>query len=304
MPTSKNVLITGASGLIGSRLTTLLQQNGHQVKHLVRSKKFTNVPTFLWDVDRRQLDPAALTSTDAVVHLAGAGVADKRWTTERKKEILDSRTQSTRLLFEAIQRNRNIISTIISASAIGIYGFSNRDGVLDEQATFGNDFLADVTMRWEREVDRFQELGIRVVKLRIGIVLSDKGGALTQMSQPVKYFVGASIGTGEQYVSWIHIDDLCNMFIHALNRSSMIGAYNAVAPQPVTNRELTKEIANTLNRPLVLPAVPGFVIKLMFGEMADVVLNGSKISPDKIVKTGFRFQYPDVKGALNNLLSV
>lgn len=304
MRSSKNVLITGASGLIGSRLTTLLQQDGHQVKHLVRSKKATHVPTFLWDVDRRQLDANALASTDAMIHLAGAGVADQRWTNARKTEILESRTQSTRLLFDAVQRNQNGIRAIVSASAIGIYGFQNGNAFLDEQANFGNDFLADVTTRWEREVDRFQELGIRVVKLRIGIVLSDKGGALAEIAKPVKNFVGAAIGSGNQHVSWIHIDDLCHMFIHAIKTPSMIGAYNAVAPNPVTNRELTKEIANSLHRPLLLPAVPAFAMKLLFGEMGDIVLNGSKISADKITKTGFRFQYPNMKEAVNNLLSV
>jgi uncharacterized protein (TIGR01777 family) len=299
---SKKILITGASGLIGSRLTEMLLQKGYQVAHLGRSsKKKGNVESFTWDIEKQGMDPLALKDVDAIIHLAGAGVADKRWTKKRKHDILESRINSTRLLFDTLSKTTNSVKSFISASAIGYYGFGLDEKVYNESDNAGMDFLASVTERWEREVDKVESLGIRVAKLRIGIVLSEKGGALKQMALPVNFFVGAPLGSGKQYLSWIHIDDLCAMFIKALDDENVKGAYNAVCDW-VTNKLLTKSIANVLRKPIWVPIVPGFVLKIVLGEMANMVLNGSKVSSTKIRETGFVFQFENLDEALKNLL--
>ncbi len=298
----KTILITGASGLIGARLTELLVERGFSVRHLGRSKGSGTVPSFVWDVSRDFIEDGALENVDSIIHLAGAGIADEPWTARRKKEILESRTHSTAFLYRVLKNNANTVSAFISASAIGYYGFRHTDEVFTEESQPGTDFLAEVTRKWEAEVDHVQELGIRTVKIRIGIVLSEKGGALKEMAQPVRMFVGAPLGTGKQIMSWIHIDDLCRMFIFALENESMQGAYNGVTPTWCSNRELTKAIAKTVGRPLLLPSVPAFVLKFILGEMASLVLEGSKVSADKIVQAGFHFNYPNLDQALGNLL--
>ena len=297
------VLITGASGLVGSRLTELLLSKKMEVVHVGRTKRNGSVPSFAWDVDKQQMDAKALAGVDTIVHLAGAGVADKRWTPTRKKEILDSRVQSTRLLYQILKEEKHSVKNIVSASAIGYYGFGLSDQLFTEECPPATDFLASVTTEWEKEVDAIRELEIRVVKIRIGIVLSNKGGALKEMARPIQFGVGAPLGTGQQVMSWIHIDDLCEMFCKAIQDRSLAGAYNGVAPNPVTNAELTKAIASILKKPLWLPNVPPFVLRLLVGEMADIVVNGSKVSAEKILATRFKFQYSQIDDALRNLLS-
>jgi hypothetical protein len=298
---SKKILITGASGLIGKRLTDLLLKKGYQVSHLSRSSKSGRVPSFVWDVDKGEMDSKALEGVDAIIHLAGAGVADKRWSKSRKEEILMSRINSSQLLYKKLSTINHSIKTVVSASAIGYYGFEG-DEVFTEDSNPGTDFLADVTKQWEAEVDKLAELKIRVVKLRIGIVLSKKGGALPEMTKPIRLGVGSPLGTGNQQLSWIHLDDLCEMFIHAAETNQMSGAYNAVTGLWVTNTALTKAIAQVLNKPLWLPNVPDIALKIIVGEMAEIVLNGSKISADKIKKTGFVFNYTKLDEALKKLL--
>jgi uncharacterized protein (TIGR01777 family) len=297
------VLITGASGLVGSRLTELLLSKKMEVVHVGRTKRNGSVPSFAWDVDKQQMDAKALAGVNTIVHLAGAGVADKRWTPTRKKEILDSRVQSTRLLYQTLKEKKHSVKNIVSASAIGYYGFGLSDQLFTEERPPATDFLASVTTEWEKEVDAIRELEIRVVKIRIGIVLSNKGGALKEMARPIQFGVGAPLGTGQQVMSWIHIDDLCEMFCKAIQDRSLAGAYNGVAPNPVTNAELTKAIARVLKKPLWLPNVPPFVLRLLVGEMADIVVNGSKVSAEKILATRFKFQYSQIDDALRNLLS-
>lgn len=297
-----NILITGGSGLIGTQLTELLRQRGHSVSLLSRSNQPGEHKSYVWKVDQNYIEPGAFEGIDAIVHLAGAGIADKPWTIERKREILESRTHSTRLLVNALKNTHHKVKTVIAASAIGYYGFGEQQEVFTEDSEAGKDFLADVTSRWERETENFTELGVRVVKIRIGIVLSKRGGALEEIARPVKYFVGAPLGSGDQYVSWIHMEDLCQIFVKAIEDSSMQGAYNAVSPSPLTNRELTKAIARTLHRPLLLPPVPPFVLKLLLGEMADLVLNGSKVSGSRIIQSGYQFKYSDINQALEDLL--
>ena len=297
-----NILITGASGLIGTRLTEMLLQKGNQVSHLGRTKKSKNgVKLFIWNVDQYQLDQDSLQGIDSIIHLAGAGVADKRWTEKRKEEILESRARSTQLLFDTLEKEKHTVKSVIAASAIGYYGFESNEEQT-ETSSVGTDFLASVTKQWEDEVDKIESLNIRVVKIRIGIVLSEKGGALKEMMLPVKFFVGAPLGSGNQYVSWIHIDDLCSIFCKAVEDINMRGAYNGVGPHAVTNRALTQAIAKVLGKPMFLPPVPNFVMKLILGEMADIVLGGTKVSSSKIQHTGFSFQFDALEKALHDLL--
>jgi len=296
------ILITGGTGLVGSRLTEMLLNKGFEVSHIGRTKKAGIVPSFVWDIKQKKFDAQALKGVITIVHLAGAGVADKRWTTARKKEILGSRIESTKLLFETLKNTSNEVNTVVAASAIGYYGFGMGEETVEEDSKPGTDFLAQVTKQWEAHVDKIGTLGIRMVKLRIGIVLSEKGGALAEMAKPIKLGAGAALGSGKQYLSWIHLDDLCEMFIKAIAAENMNGAYNAVGTGWVTNQEMTKAIAHILKKPLLLPSVPGFVLKIILGEMADMVLNGSKVSSKKIQKTGFSFQYTSLDDALKNLL--
>ncbi len=298
---SKKILITGASGLVGSRLTELLLQKGYQVSHLGRSKKSGQVPSFVWDVNKGEFDTEALTGVDTIIHLAGAGVAEKRWTESRKKEILESRTKSSALLCKTLASTNHSVKAVISASAIGYYGFGFDDEVFAEDNKSGSDYLAQVTKQWEEAVSQLESLQLRVVKLRIGIVLSDKGGALVEMVKPIRMGAGAPLGSGEQYLSWIHLDDLCAMFIKAAEDETMKGAYNAVTGDWVTNSALTKMIAKILKKPLWLPNIPVFMMKIIVGEMAAIVVNGSKVSGDKIKKTGFKFRYSNLEEALESL---
>jgi uncharacterized protein (TIGR01777 family) len=293
------ILITGASGLIGNRLTDMLLQAGHQVVHLGRSKKNGRVPSFVWDVDGSTIEEGAFNDVDTVIHLAGAGVADRRWSAAWKKEILESRIKSTALLVQYLEKNPQV-KTVVSASAIGYYGVESNHELIETDKP-GTDFLANVVEQWEAAVDNITNK--RVVKLRVGIVLSDKGGALKQMAAPIRLGVGAPLGSGKQAISWIHLDDLCSMFVYAVENENLSGAYNATGPYAVTNQELTKAIAHQLQKPLWLPPVPGFVLKIMIGEMADMVVKGSVVSSRKIQQTGFKFQYPDLETALRNLLN-
>lgn len=300
MEVAKTILITGGTGLLGTHLTQVLQGLSKDVYHLSRSPKEKN--TYTWDIANQKMDADALKHTDAVIHLAGANVGEKRWTDTRKQELLKSRTESTRLLYEQLKNGNHSVRHFISASAIGYYGFDNEQKWYHEESEPGTDFLAQLTRTWEQEVDKIAELGIRVVKIRIGIVLSDEGGALKEMAGPVKYFVGAPLGTGKQPVSWIHIDDVCGIFVKALEDTSMTGAYNAVAPNPVDNRTLTKAIAQTLGKPMIMPPVPSFILKLVIGQMAEIVVRGSKVSAKKITNAGYTFKFPLMQDAVYDLL--
>lgn len=297
---SKKILITGASGLVGSQLTELLLQKGYQVVHVGRTKRAGKTPTFVWDVNAGTFDAQALDGVDAIINLAGAGVADKRWTDSRKRELLESRTKSLALLYKTLSTTNHKVTAVISASAIGYYGFMG-DEVFTEDSKPGTDFLATLTKQWEVEADKLAGLGIRVVKLRIGIVLSDKGGALTEMAKPVRMFVGSPLGSGKQNLSWIHIEDLCAMFLKAVIDETLRGVFNAVSGNWVSNKEITKTIGKVLNRPVWPVHVPAFVLKLMLGEMANIVLQGSKVTADKIKQTGFEFKYTTLEAALKSL---
>jgi len=300
---TKNILITGASGLIGRRLTELLHEKGHNIAHLSRTVRSGKARTFLWDIDKQKIDGESLLDTDAIVHLAGESIGTKPWTQARKNAILKSRTHSTWLLYEELKKGNHNVKTFVSASAIGYYGVEENDGLFDENDKQGNGFLAEVVHQWEEFADQISTLGIRVVKIRTGIVLSEKEGALKELKKPVQFFVGAQLGKGTQYLSWIHLDDLCSIYIKAIEDENMRGVYNAVASYPVTNKEFTHQLAKTLKRPIILPPIPSFILKLLLGEMAGLVLTGVKVSNQRIQMSGFKFQFDNLESALRDLLT-
>ncbi|WP_299464449.1 TIGR01777 family oxidoreductase [uncultured Microscilla sp.] len=301
---TKTILITGGTGLIGQRLTELLlAQKGYSIRYLSRSKRaIKNVEVFEWHPQKGEIDATAFEGVDAVVHLAGAGVADKRWTESRKDEILKSRTQSTELIAQTIRKMSTAPKALVNASAIGYYGINTGAQLLHEESPAGNDFLAEVTSKWENATKEIEEQGIRTVKIRVGVVLSPQSGALPKLLQPVRLGLGAPLGSGDQYMSWIHIDDIARIFMKALEDETMRGAYNGVAPAPVTNAEMTKRLASVVHRPAFLPNVPAFMLKMMLGEMASIVLEGNKVSCDKIIRAGFEFEHPGLTEALKDLL--
>ncbi len=301
---NKNVLITGGTGMIGSKLTDLLLSNDFKVAHLSRkAAQFGTVQRFHWNISENTIDPNAIEFADYIIHLAGANVGEERWTSDRKKEIIASRIDSANLLFHAVKAQKRKLKAFISASGISIYG-QDTGGIelTEERRQFGDDFLATVAKAWEASARQFNQLNIRTVSIRTGFVLSDSGGSLARMVTPVKLGAGAPLGSGEQYISWIHLDDLTNIYLESINDDKMEGAYNATAPNPVTNKEMMHQIAEVLNRPFFLPNVPGFLLKLVFGELASVVLGGNKVSSEKLLNSRFKFKYTQLKDALEDLL--
>ncbi|WP_018617534.1 TIGR01777 family oxidoreductase [Segetibacter koreensis] len=304
------ILITGGTGLIGSALTDMLTAKGHKVIILTRTEKTSksnNITFATWDVKSQKIDESAISSADYIVHLAGAGVADKRWTSDRKKEIVESRTQSGALLVKALQQVPNKVKAVICASAIGWYGKdenrSPKKKAFTEDMRADKEFLGETCRLWEESVEPIKEVGKRLVKLRIGIVLSNEGGALPEFKKPVKFGIAGVLGSGKQVVSWIHIEDLCRTFIYAIENENLEGVYNAVAPTPVTNKELTLLLAQKMKgRFFVHLHVPVFVLKVLLGELSVEVLKSATVSSEKIRSAGFTFLYPSIESALDNLI--
>ena len=297
MDSKKSILLTGGTGLIGIKLTEKLLAKGWQVSHLSRSPgKNPQVKTFLWDVNKGEIAPACIDGVDVVVHLAGAAIADKRWTDERKKEIIDSRAKSIRLIYNLLGTKKHQVSSIVSASAIGYYS-DRGDELLTEESPPNTDFMARCCVEWENAVDEGQKLGLRIVKFRTGVVLS-VDGALKLMAQPIKLYVGSPLGSGKQWVPWIHWQDVVDLYMLGIENENFAGVYNQVAPNPVTNAQLTKAIAEQLHKPLWAPKVPAFVLKLIMGEMSTIVLGSTKVSAQKIEDVGFKFKYPEITAAL------
>ena len=298
-----NILITGGTGMIGHRLTELLLQKGHKVAYLSRKKeKISNVEVYQWDIQKGFIEAGALENADYIVHLAGAGIAEKRWTDERKHEIIASRIKPIELITKYLQEKNIHLKAFVSASAIGYYGGDTGEEKLDENSKAGNDFLAECTQLWELAAQKIN-LAQRIVSIRIGIVLSEKGGALPKLVQPIRYGFGAALGSGKQFMSWIHIDDLCQIFVKAIEDEMMHGAYNAVSPNPVRNEEMTKVAAKVLKKPLWLPNVPSFVLKLVFGEMGIVVTGGNFVQNKRLSqKKDFQYKFTDIREALQDLL--
>ncbi len=299
-----NILITGATGLIGKKMVTLLKKDNHIIHYLSTSKsKIEHTPNykgFYWNPGKGEIDLAAFEDVSVIIHLAGASVS-KKWTTSYKKEIIQSRVQSANLLFKTLQSHPNSVKQFISASAIGIYPNDLTAIYHEENLSVDDSFLGEVTQLWEESTKMFTSLPMTVTTIRIGVVLAKESGALVEMAKPIKYGFGAVLASGKQYVSWIHIDDLVSIFKYVLDYN-LAGVFNAVSPYPTTNEELTKAIAKTIHKPLFLPNVPKFMLRLLLGEMHEIVTSSQHVSSRKILDAGFQFQHALLSKSLQNLL--
>ena len=298
------VLITGATGLVGQAIVKVLHQKGIPVNYLTTSKKkitsTEDFQGFYWNPSKGEIDLDCFDNVQAIINLAGTNIA-KRWTPEHKRKVLSSRINSLRTLKKGLEKSNNKeVECLISASAIGIYPNSISEYYDENETKVDNGFLGEVVQKWEAEADTFEKLNLDVAKIRIGLVLSKDGGALPKMAMPVKNFIGAPLGSGEQWQSWIHIKDLAQMFVFAVE-NNLKGVYNGVAPNPVTNAKMTKELAKIMERPLWLPNVPAFLLKTFLGKMSTLVLASQRVSSKKIEEEGFSFQYVNICQALKSL---
>jgi uncharacterized protein (TIGR01777 family) len=298
------IVVTGATGLVGSALVPSLVANGHSVVRLVRRQSNAaagNVTDALWQPDRGEIDVAALAGCAAAVHLAGENISEGRWTAEKKRRIIESRVKGTRLISETLARLDPRPRVLVSASATGFYG-DRGDELLDEGSTSGKNFVAEVCREWEAATEPARAAGIRTAVVRFGIVLAREGGALPKMMTPIKLGVGGRLGSGRQYFSWITIDDAVAAIRHALENDAVSGPVNLVSPQPVTNAEFTKALGRALDRPTLF-AVPAFAARLAFGEMADeLLLASARVEPARLKATGFEFKHPTLEAALRDLI--
>ncbi|MBI3512170.1 MAG: TIGR01777 family protein [Bacteroidetes bacterium] len=298
------ILITGASGLIGTRLTDILLQRGFKVAHIGRKKtRDARVLHFTWDPQNGIMDEESIRWADVVVNLAGASVSERRWTSERKKEIIESRTSSLRTLAKKIRDTDPHPEVVITASGVGWYGATTTENIFSENDPPANDFFGQCCKEWEEAGDLFEELSVRVVKLRIGAVLARNGGAIPKLAAPVKWYIGAPLGNGKQWMPWIHIDDLCELIIFSILNKNISGVYNATGTQQVTNKQFMRSLGKVLHRPVFFPGVPKFALKLFLGERACMILEGSRVSNKKITETGFVFRNDELSTALENIFA-
>lgn len=298
---SKNVLLTGGTGFIGKYLTDLLISNGFSVSVLSRSerKNTPEITYYKWDLDRNFIEEEAILKADYIVHLAGEGIVEKRWTAKRKKELLESRVKPIDLIGSVLKKNNKILDAFVSASAVGIYGAQTSEEIRTEESDPANDFLGSTCQNWEEAVNQIGALNIRTVKIRTGIVLGKNEGFLKKMAPSFKFGFGAILGTGKQYVPWIHIQDLCQIYLKAIVDPAMHDAYNAAITDNTTNAILSKTLANVYGYTLWLPRVPEFLLKIALGEMSVAVLKGERVSFEKLQKAGFQFQYTNLEAALS-----
>lgn len=304
----KTILISGGTGLIGTALTQLLVTKGYKVIILTRSPKPSteNIKYAAWDVNKSVIDRDAIKEADHIVHLAGAGVGDKRWTKKRKAEIVNSRVNSAELLIRALKETENKVQSVVSASGIGWYGPDTKGSkrAFTETDPSNNDFLGETCRLWEESIQPVTHMDKRLVILRTGIVLSNEGGAFPEFKKPMKAGVAGILGDGKQVVSWVHIDDICRMYLAAIENTNMHGPYNAVTPDHITNKELTIRLARARKKPFIAVHVPEFVLKIMLGEMSIEVLKSATVDPAKIRNAGFNYLYPSFDAALNELMSI
>jgi uncharacterized protein (TIGR01777 family) len=300
------ILITGGTGLIGLRLAEILKYQGHRLHLLSRSNKSVKPydAVFSWDVKNGIIDESAFDGVEVIVHLAGAGIADQRWTDERKAEILSSRVDSAKLILDTLKHRNQSISVFVSGSAIGWYGAYSDSLIHNETEPAASDFMGETCRKWEYAADLFQGVADRIVKIRTGVVLDKRGGALPKMAQPVQWFIGSPLGTGKQQIPWIHLEDICTIFSNAVSDARYYGPINAIATENCTNKEFTKLLAKVLHRPMLPVNVPSFMIKAIFGEMAAVVLEGSKVSNHRIKQIGYAFKFSNLEAALKDILVV
>ncbi len=297
------VLISGGTGLVGTHLSSMLKEKGYDVIILSRERGEGRA---VWDIKNEKIDKDAIARADYIIHLAGASVAEKRWTEKRKKEIESSRTDSSALLIRALKETNNNVKAFISASAIGWYGPDNNNSLKNgfvETDPVSTDFLGETCKLWEASVDHVTTLGIRLVKMRTGIVLSEKGGALESFKKPVYAGIAPILGNGKQIISWIHIEDLCRMYIYAIENENLDGVYNAVSPSPVSNEKLELAIARKLKGKFFISInVPSFILKIILGQMSVEVLKSATVSCSKIKAENFHFIFPSMEAALADLI--
>ena len=298
------ILISGGTGLVGKALTKRLITKGHEVRILSRNPQSSSqLKSFYWNVEKNEIDEKAFDGVEHIVHLAGSGIADKRWTDKRKQDIIDSRVNSIKLITSII-KNKNIqLKSFVGASAIGIYGMTTSEKIYTETDTGKDDFLKESCTQWENSYQQIQTLADKSSIIRIGVVLSKDGGALKRLLPLFQFGLGSAVGSGKQYMPWIHIDDLVSIFNEAVFNPNYYGIYNAVSAEETTSNSFSKQLAKSLSKPFFLPRIPSFVLKLLFGEMANVLLEGSRVSNQKLVNTGFHLKYPSLSEALREIVS-
>lgn len=297
------ILITGGSGLLGSALTKKLLINNIEVVHLTRSKSSKNdVKNYLWNWEKNEIDENCFIGVTHIVHLAGAGIAEKAWTQKRKELIVKSRVLTTRLMHSKINELNLPISAFIAASAVGIYGAQTSEKVFKEEDEPFEDFLGNCCMQWENSVKKFETMS-RVVKLRLGVILDKNHGALPRIANMVKNGIGSPLGNGQQYMPWIHIDDAVSIFFNSIVNEKIFGTFNAVSSDYITNSELTKKIGEVFNKKIWLPNVPSFVLKFLYGEMSDTILKGVKVSNEKLKAIDLKLKYEKIEEALSEIYS-
>lgn len=296
------ILITGGSGLVGKALTKRLILEGHEVRILSRYPKSTDrIKSFFWNVEKQEIDEKAFEDVEHIVHLAGSGIADKRWTIERKKDIIDSRVNSMQLITDNVKRKKIQLKSFVGASAIGIYGMTTSEKIFSETDIGADDFLSYSCTQWENSYKEIQSFSEKTCIIRIGVVLSKDGGALKRLLPLFQLGLGSAVGSGKQYMPWIFIDDLVAVFYEALFNQKFSGIYNAVSSEHIKNQQFSKHLAKNLSKPFFLPNVPAFILKLLFGEMANVLLEGSRVSNQKLIYEGFEFKYSTLSDALKKI---
>lgn len=295
----ETVLITGGSGLVGARLSQLLMAKRYKIRHMSRTSYSSGaISRFQWNLETMEWDNDAIIGVDYIIHLAGANVAEGRWTNKRKRQIEESRVKGCQLVCAMVDFSKGAIKGVVSSSAVGYYGTANESEVMEEGSLAGIDFLAKVCAKWEETISL---CNTNLAILRTGVVLSNEGGAVSKMLTPIKVGLGTVVGKGTQLMPWVHIDDLCNMYIYAME-NGIRGVYNAVSPEIISNARFTEQLAQEVNRKILLPKTPSWVLKLILGEMADMLLTGVNVSSEKIKRTGFIWNYPSLNVALSNIL--
>lgn len=296
------VLVTGGSGSIGLLLCDFLKKQGFDVSVLSRRRSENPLyKTYLWNYKENFIEEEALTNCDYIIHLAGAGIADKRWSDKRKKEITDSRTGTSKLLYEKLRQHKNQVKAVISASGAGYYGQITTDKSFIETDPPGSDFIGNICQEWEASINEIQTLNIRVVNLRIGMVLMKNAGALEKMTPAFKVGLGTVLSSGKQFMPWIHISDLIRVFTQALTNKALNGPYNCCSPEVADNRKFSKTLAKSVHKKIWLPNTPAWVLKLVLGQRAVLLTEGSRLSVDKLLSTGFVFKYTSLEEALNEV---
>jgi uncharacterized protein len=305
----KTILITGGTGLVGTALSKFLSGKGYHIIILTRdasgkSNPEKNIDYATWNIEKQEIDIASLQKADYIIHLAGAGVFEKRWTDSYKKEIVDSRTKSSQFIFSCLKKYPNNVKAVVSASAIGWYGEDKEQHPTFIETDLADpSFLGDTCKRWEESISTVESLNKRLVKFRIGIILSNDGGAFIEFKRSLQFGVAAILGDGRQIISWIHIEDLCRLFLYAIEDEDLTGVFNAVAPNPITNSSFMLQLAKLVRGRFFIPVyIPSFLLKLLMGEKSIEVLKSTHVSCNKIKQTGFTFLFPTAESAIRNLI--